>query len=162
MIPWASPSEVLIRIVRNRYVLFVLCLVAQSCLTLCTSRLLCPWGFAGKNAGVGCHALLQGIFSIQESNWGLLYCGWILILYQLNQWGIGIVLVALTFCGRISTREINLVSCTIRLLLTQGRGSFLWWRSPDRWQGHLGLTPGQIGGEGPRLLAGGFPRYCSW
>ena len=43
----------------------VLCLVAQSCLTLCDSvdcGLLCPWDSPGKNTGVGCHALLQGIF----------------------------------------------------------------------------------------------------
>jgi len=26
------------------------------------SRLLCPWDFPGKNTGVGCHCLLQGIF----------------------------------------------------------------------------------------------------
>ena len=30
--------------------------------------LLCPWDSPGKNTGVGCHALLQGIFLIQESN----------------------------------------------------------------------------------------------
>ena len=49
-------------------------LVAKSCLTLLQphglwpSRLLCTWGFPGKNTGVGCHALLQGIFPTQESN----------------------------------------------------------------------------------------------
>ena len=32
------------------------------------SRLVCPWGSPGKNTGVGCHALFQGIFPIQESN----------------------------------------------------------------------------------------------
>ena len=32
------------------------------------SRLLCPWDSPGKNAGVGCHALLQGIFLTQEQN----------------------------------------------------------------------------------------------
>ena len=26
------------------------------------TRLLCPWNFPGKNIGVGCHSLLQGIF----------------------------------------------------------------------------------------------------
>ena len=26
------------------------------------TRLLCPWDSVGKNTGVGCHALLQGIF----------------------------------------------------------------------------------------------------
>ena len=29
---------------------------------------LCPWDSLGKNTGVGCHALLQGIFLIQGSN----------------------------------------------------------------------------------------------
>ena len=32
------------------------------------SRLLCPWDFPGKNAGVGCHFLLQGIFPTQGLN----------------------------------------------------------------------------------------------
>ena len=45
----------------------------QSCLTLRPhglkpARLLCPWDSPGKNTGVGCHALLQGIFPTQESN----------------------------------------------------------------------------------------------
>ena len=33
-----------------------------------SARLLCPWDFPGKNTGVGCHFLLQGIFLTQESN----------------------------------------------------------------------------------------------
>ena len=36
--------------------------------------LLCPWDFPGKNTGVGCHALLQGIFPTQGLNPGLLHC----------------------------------------------------------------------------------------
>ena len=31
-------------------------------------RLLCPWNFSGKNAGAGCHFLLQGIFLTQGLN----------------------------------------------------------------------------------------------
>ena len=31
------------------------------------TRLLCPWDFPGKNTGVGCHFLLQGIFPDQGS-----------------------------------------------------------------------------------------------
>ena len=31
------------------------------------ARLLCPWDSPGKNTGVGCHALLQGIFLTQGS-----------------------------------------------------------------------------------------------
>ena len=38
------------------------------------TRLLHPWDFLGKSAGVGCHFLLQGIFLTQESNLGLLHC----------------------------------------------------------------------------------------
>ena len=64
----------------------VLCLVAQSCLTLCD-----PMDSSvhedspGKNTGVGCHALLQGIFPTQGSNPGLLHCRW--LLYQLSHPG---------------------------------------------------------------------------
>ena len=32
------------------------------------ARLLCPWDSPGKNIGVGCQALLQGIFLTQGSN----------------------------------------------------------------------------------------------
>ena len=54
--------------------------VIQSCPTLCNPmdcsplRLLCPWDSPGKNTGVGCHFLLQGIFPTQGSNLGLLHC----------------------------------------------------------------------------------------
>ena len=36
-------------------------------------RLLCPWDFPGKNTGVGCHFLLQGVFQMQGSNSHLLH-----------------------------------------------------------------------------------------
>ena len=37
------------------------------------ARLLCPWNSLGKNTGVGCCALLQGIFPTWGSNLGLLW-----------------------------------------------------------------------------------------
>ena len=46
------------------------------------SGLLRPWEAPGKNTGVGCHFLLQGIFLTQGSNPGLLHCRQ--ILYQLS------------------------------------------------------------------------------
>ena len=54
------------------------CLVSKSCLTLHPhglqpSRLLCPQDFSGKNTGVSCHFLLQGIFLTQGSNLCLLH-----------------------------------------------------------------------------------------
>ena len=36
------------------------------------ARLLCPWHSPGKSTGVGCRALLQGIFPTQGSNLHLL------------------------------------------------------------------------------------------
>ena len=49
------------------------------------TRLLCPWNSPGKNTGVGCHSLLQGIFLTQGSNLGFLHCKQ--ILYCLNHQG---------------------------------------------------------------------------
>ena len=47
--------------------------VQESCLVAKPSRLLCPWDFPGKNIGVGCHLLLQGIFLTQGLNLCLLH-----------------------------------------------------------------------------------------
>ena len=49
------------------------------------SSLLRPWDFPGKNTGVGCHFLLQGIFPTQGLNTGLLH--WRQILYHLSHQG---------------------------------------------------------------------------
>ena len=32
------------------------------------TQFLCPWDFPGKNTGVGCHALLQGIVQTEGLN----------------------------------------------------------------------------------------------
>ena len=65
-----------------------MCLATQSCLILCDPRDCSLPGSSlhgdcsGKNTGVGCHDLLQGIFPIQGSNPGLPHCRW--ILYHLS------------------------------------------------------------------------------
>ena len=70
---------------------FVLCLVAQLCPTLCDPMDCSPPGSfvhadsLSKNTGVGCHALLQGIFPTQGSNPGLPNCRQ--ILYHLSHQG---------------------------------------------------------------------------
>ena len=67
------------------------CFVTQSCLTLCDPMDCSSQGSSvhgdspGRNTGVGCHALLQGIFQTQGSNRGFLHCT--LILYHLSQQG---------------------------------------------------------------------------
>ena len=68
-----------------------MCLVAQSCLTLCNPMAYSPPGSSvygdspGKNTGVGCHALLQRILPTQGLNLGLPHCRQ--ILYYLNHQG---------------------------------------------------------------------------
>ena len=76
--------------IRNRFGGFkealchVLHLLAQLCLTLCDPMDCSLPGSSvhryspGKDTGVGCHALLQGIFPIQWLNPGLLHCRQIL------------------------------------------------------------------------------------
>ena len=49
------------------------------------ARLFCPWDSPGKNTGVGCHALLQGIFPAQGSKSGSSHCRQ--ILYHLSHQG---------------------------------------------------------------------------
>ena len=69
----------------------LLCLVTQSCPTLCDRVGWSPLGSSvhgdspGKNTGVGCRALLQGIFPTQGANLGLPHCRW--ILYHLRHQG---------------------------------------------------------------------------
>ena len=64
------------------------------CLTLCNpmncspTRLLCLWDSPGKNTGLGCHALLQGISPIQGSN---------LHLFCLLHWQVGSLPLAATW-----------------------------------------------------------------
>ena len=49
------------------------------------TRLFCPWDSPGKNTGVGCLSILQGIFLTQGSKPGLLHCRQ--ILYHLRHQG---------------------------------------------------------------------------
>ena len=72
---------------------FLICcyLIAVLCPTLLRphglqpARLLCPWDSPGKNTGVGCHFLLQGVFLTQGLTLCLLH--WQVDLVSLNhQW----------------------------------------------------------------------------
>ena len=67
------------------------------------TRLLCPWNSPGKNAGVGSHSFLQGIFPTQGWNLGLLHCRHILyrLSHEESPW----------------TRDQTLVPCIGRLIL---------------------------------------------
>ena len=65
----------LLKIVRKKESEVLRCVQLFATLwTVACTRLLRPWDFLGKNTGVGCHFLLQGIFLTQRSNLGLPYC----------------------------------------------------------------------------------------
>ena len=66
---------------------FYLCVYVRSVMSdslqsygLYPTRLLCLWNFLGKNTGVGCHFLLQGIFLTQGLNLHFLH-----LLYWLGE-----------------------------------------------------------------------------
>ena len=94
------------------------CLVIQSGPTLCDPMNPSPPGSpvhgdsAGKNNGVGCHALLQGIFLTQGSNPDLPHCRW--ILYHLSHQGSRIILEWVVYpfsSGSSLPRNRTRVSC---------------------------------------------------
>ena len=67
-------------------------LVAQSGPTLCglmdcSSTRSCPWGFPGKNTGIGCHLLLWGIFLTRDwTHVSCIFCIDRWILYHWATW----------------------------------------------------------------------------
>ena len=72
------------------HLLLLLLLSLESCPTVRPrrgqpTRLPHPWDSPGKNNGVGCHSLLQGIFPTQGSNPGLLHCRQ--IIYHVSHQG---------------------------------------------------------------------------
>ena len=105
---------------------YVLCLIVQSHPTLCDFMGCSLPGSSvhgdspGKNTGVRCHALLQGIFPTQGSNPSLPHCGQ--ILYRLSHQGSPRILewVAYPFSrGSSQPRNRTGVSCIVGRILYQ-------------------------------------------
>ena len=84
------------------------------------ARLLCPWDSPGRNPGVGCHALLQGIFPTQE------------LKPHLLKWQ-----EAIFFFPHLATCEEALTWCRIihKFLLASKEGYF--WSYSEVHHGHL-------------------------
>ena len=117
--------------------------VARSSLTLCqvlywtvAARLLCPWGFSGKNTGVGCHFLSQGIFLTQ---------GWIPWVGSLPS----------EPRGNPGGVQAMCESCSVVSESLRPRGLYSAWNSPGQNTGvgslslHWGIFPTQ--GSNPGL-----------
>ena len=77
----------------------------------------CPWDFPGKNTGMGCHFLVQGIVSTQRPNLHL-QLGW-QVLYHWATWE------ALLHGYCITDREIQSVIPSVCLLLNEDTYSSL-------------------------------------
>ena len=98
----------------------VLCLVTQSCPTLCSPMNCSPPGSSvhgdspGKNTGGGSHALLQGIFPTQESNWDLLHCRQ--ILYQLSYQGSLIFTIKAAYS--LAHKDMLLVGISLKVIVS--------------------------------------------
>ena len=116
--------------------------VTQSCPTLCKPMDCRPSGSSvhgdspGKNIGVGCHALLQGIFPTEGLNPDLPHCRWILchLSHQgsprISEW------VAYAFSrGSSRPRNWTRVSLPADSLPTEPPGKLRWtkYRGEIQW-----------------------------
>ena len=122
---WMNRGNILTEIIQIQKNKCVLGLVIPSWLTLCSSMDCSPPGSSvyrdspGKNNGVGCHALLQGIFPTQGLNPGLPHCRQ--ILYHLIHQGSPKILEWAAypfFRGSSQPRNWTRVSCTAGGFLT--------------------------------------------
>ena len=71
VIPWTVARQAPLSSTVSQRVCYITLVVSDSVrwrYRLKPARLLCPGDSPGKNTGVGCHALLQGIFPTQGSN----------------------------------------------------------------------------------------------
>ena len=96
----------------------VLCLVTQSCLILCDPRNCSLPGSSvhgdspSKSTGLGCHAVLQGIFRTQGSKSGLPHCRQIFLPSEPPGKPKNIGMGSLSLLQQIFlTQESNQVSC---------------------------------------------------
>ena len=109
-----------------------------------------------KNTGVGCHALLQGIFPIQGLNLGLPHCR--RILYHLSHQGSPRMLESLFLLqGIVPTQELNwgLLHCRHILYELSYQGSFqncwtfikvFFYQKRGIWGFTVQLLSGGLGG----------------
>ena len=116
---------------------------SATCLTSHIVRLFCPWDSSGNNTGVGCQALLQGIFLIQGSNPQLLH----LLHWQVCS--ISLVVPGKPISTNVSFKlrqcdcrvcvSINIINCLlIKMCRWEKQASVLSWLESDS----LGLDSG--------------------
>ena len=93
------------------------------------ARFLCPWDYPGKNAGVGCHFLLQGIFPIHGLNSRLLLGRWIhLPLSHLGSPGIPLPRQKSSLYHTVTMSLASLSALTCKIFRNNNRIMWLWNR----------------------------------
>ena len=154
----------------------IVLLVPQLCMTLCDPMDCSPPGFSvhgdspGKNTGVDCSFLLQGILLTQGSNPGLLNCRQILHHLSYREAHVRVQCMFHQILARTSALPpptptptfwpLHFVSVhTPAALLTPGN-CFLGFRAPLHFSRHLTLTTPHLSPSGSCLSRGnskGFP-----
>ena len=102
-------------------------------------RLLCPWNSPGKNTGVGCHALLQGIFPTQGSNPYLL-C--------LLHWQVGSLPLALCVCVCVCVSHSIVSNSSIPWTVACPDPLSIEFSRQEYWSGLSLLSPGDLAKPG--------------
>ena len=110
-------------------------------------RLLHPWEFPGKNTGVGCHPLLQGIFLTQRSNSCLLH-------WQTD-----------SLTAEPPRLPMSLLGCHNRKPKLDGSKNKSISHSPGTWKSKIKMPSSGWISVGTPLLEGGWPpslRVLTW
>ena len=98
--------------------------------------LICPWNFPGKNTGVGCHALFQGILPTQGLNSCLLH-----LLHQ--QAGSSPLCHLGSLNMGIWVRKAHSTGCLIHTLELKGPASVCWTELFLLFRWHGGIWRGK-------------------
>ena len=104
------------------------------------ARLLCPWDSPGKNTGVGSLNPLQGIFSTQGSNPGLLHCR--RILYQLSYQGSPSFPCLYVNVPKFLILWLDIIITSVSFVL--------WQCCVEHWGAHVFINLQFFLGRGPR------------
>ena len=117
--------------------------VCAKCVSACLrpqglqpTRLLCPWDSPGKSTGVGCHALLQGIFPPRDwTSISYVSCMDRQLLYHYYHH---------TVSGRVKSRQIFITA--LRCIYSVNKHDMSTCCMP-----HPALAPGHLGTEACKL-----------
>ena len=126
---------------------------------LLSTRVLCSWNFPGKNSGMDCHFLLQGIFLTQGLNLGLLHCRQ--ILYHLSHQKVA-VFMFITVSSLITIFNLHVKFIQILPRLTQDFIYYgVWLKARILWFA-LSFSDGSVGKESSCISGDSWVWSMGW